>query len=192
MPSPISMLLSVSVANATSAPSASRRYGRCHGVRRATIIAANIATTTTSCCSSETIFSCEVIAPPTALSGAVTKNEYRKPVTTARPAMSMAVVAASGSRAPRCGCASRAKSGATAPNSANTAGQASQVLRANISSSAAHPVSPIADIASPRAIVAQNSHWHPLHACRRRTITIVPVIGGTSSAAARNQPSTVA
>jgi len=41
--------------------------------------------------------------------------------------MSMAVVAASGSRAPRCGCASSAKSGATLPNSAKTVGQASHV-----------------------------------------------------------------
>ena len=34
-------------------------------------------------------------------SGAFTKKEYRKPVTTARPAMSIAVVAARGSRLPR-------------------------------------------------------------------------------------------
>jgi hypothetical protein len=35
---------------------------------------------------------------PAFASGALTKKEYRKPVTTARPAMSIAVVAASGSR----------------------------------------------------------------------------------------------
>ena len=105
--------------------------------------------------------------------------------------MSIAVVAASGSRAPRCGCARSAKSGATAPNSANTAGQASHVSRANISSSAAHPLNPIADIARPSAIVAQKSHWQPLHVCRRRTMTRAPVIGGTTSAAARNHPSTI-
>jgi len=49
----------------------------------------------------------------------------------------------------------------------------------------------MADIANPSAMVAQNSHWHPAHACRRRTITIVPVIGGTRSATARNQLSAV-
>ena len=105
--------------------------------------------------------------------------------------MSIAVVAASGSRAPRCGCARSAKSGATAPKSANTAGHASHASRAKISSSAAHPVRPIADIVRPSAIVAQNSHWQPLHVWRRRTITSAPVIGGMRSAAARNHPRTV-
>jgi putative nucleotidyltransferase with HDIG domain len=40
--------------------------------------------------------------------------------------MSIAVVAPRGSRAPRCGCASKPKSGATPPKSAKTAGHASQ------------------------------------------------------------------
>ena len=39
--------------------------------------------------------------------------------------------------------------------------------RLNISSSAAQPVRPIADIVRPRAIVAQKSHWQPRHVCRR-------------------------
>ena len=81
--------------------------------------------------------------------------------------MSTAVVAASGSRAPRCGCASSAKSGATLPKSANTAGHASHVPWPSISSSAAHPVRPSADIARPSAIVAQKSHWQPRHVWRR-------------------------
>ena len=82
-------------------------------------------------------------------------------MTTARPAMSTAVVAASGSRAPWCGCASRANSGATLPKSAKTAGHASQVPWPSINSSAAQPVRPSADIARPSAIVDQNSHWQP-------------------------------
>ena len=106
---------------------------------------------------------------------------------TVRPAISTAVVAAMGSRAPRCGCASNAKSGAMAPKSANTAGHARYSSRLRISSSVAHPVRPMADIARPTAMVAQNSHWHPRHVCRRRTMTHVPTMGGTSKAHARNQ-----
>ena len=74
-----------------------------------------------------------------------------------------------------------------APKSANTAGHASQVSRWDISSSAAHPVSPMADIARPSAIVAQNSHWQPRHVCRRRTMTLAAVSGGTSRATARKR-----
>ena len=63
-----------------------------------------MAASTSPCCSSETMSNGD--ADPTlpgTEAGAVTKKVYRNPVTTARPAMSTAVVAASGSRGPRCG-----------------------------------------------------------------------------------------
>ena len=74
-----------------------------------------------------------------------------------------------------------------APKSAKIAGHASQVLRRDISSSAAHPVRPMADMARPTEIVAQKSHWQPRQDWRRTTMVRMPTTGGTSRAAARNQ-----
>ena len=81
------------------------------------------------------------------------------------PAMSTAMVAVTFSRAPRCGCASRASSGATPPKSANTACQPSQeVPTPSIISSTDHPTTLMPDMSRPSASVAQNSHWQPAHA----------------------------
>ena len=49
----------------------------------------------------------------------------------------------------------------------------------------------MADITRPSAIVDQNSHWHPLHVWRLKTMTAAAVSGGMHSAAARNQLSVV-
>ncbi len=74
------------------------------------------------------------------------------------PAMSTAIVAVTFSRGPRWGCASKARSGATPPNSANTACHPSQdVLTPSSISSTDQPTTLMPDISSPRASVAQNS-----------------------------------
>jgi hypothetical protein len=87
---------------------------------------------------------------------------YRKPVRTAMPAISTAIVAVTFSRAPRCGCASSARSGATPPNSAKTACHPSHdVLTPSSISSTDQLMTLRPDISRPSASVAQNSHWHP-------------------------------
>jgi len=103
------------------------------------------------------------------------------------PAMSTAVLAVIGSLAPRCGWASSANSGATAPNSANTVYHPSHdVSRPSITSSTVHPTMLMAVIDRPSAIVAQNSHWHPVQSRRRNAMTRIPVNGGISRAVMRS------
>ena len=97
------------------------------------------------------------------------------------PAMSTAIVAVTFSRAPRCGCASSASSGATPPNSANTACHPShEVLTPSSISSTDQPTTLMPDITRPSASVAQKSQWHPAQVCRRRAISATPASGGSS------------
>ncbi len=175
-----------SPAGGTSAP---------HGRPRATIAATVMPPKTSTCCSSDSASSesgsCSF--SPARTSAARMNREYKKPVITAMPAMSTAVVAASRSRLPRCGCVRSAKSGVIVPNSAKTVCQPShETSCASRIASAVHPTSPTADIIRPSAMVAQNSHSHPLQTCRRRTMTKTPADGGTRSAASLNQGSTSA
>jgi len=57
-------------------------------------------------------------------------------------------------------------------------------------SSTDQPTTPMEDITRPSAMLAQNSHWHPTHTWRRRTITHTPIRGGMSNATIRNHGST--
>src|SRR5687767_1757686 len=151
--------------NEIDSPIANRRYTCFHSGSGVNTAASPMPTHTNNCCSSDNSNS-----EPDALravlgSAEIAKCEYRKPVSTAMPAISTAIVAVTFSRDPRCGCASNASSGATPPKSANTACHPSHDVPTPSSiSSTDQPTTLMPDITRPSASVAQNSHWHPDHA----------------------------